>query len=326
MKDATEMQARRADLRPKDFLENAVAAINLAPLDPTRYRVYVRRAQGVDSPSVVEKVPGLVARLELMPATEHWLHGDPAQALRAADELAAKIDSLGDRAREGYADQLFQVYLELGRLDSAARCIRKVSDPLLQHELLSRVAFAKDDQDAVKQELEASEEGAWQRFPSIRTSILARAGLLPEAGRLLTQFEDCCSHEPYVQILRGDVALARGQASEGISQLEEGTKRDPNAPPYFLVGSESLAMALKKKGDLARGIEVLERASARRRQAAFQEGGPYWLRIRYQLAQIYRDSARENEARAIEEELRKLLALADPDHPIRRALDRLRGS
>ena len=240
--------------------------------------------------------------------------------------MAAKIDSLGEKAREDYADDLFGVYLQLGRLDSAAGCLRKISDPIFRHEKMSRVSFMREDPDALKQDLEASQEGAWERLPKIRLCLLTRAGLLSEAGRLLTQFEECCSDEPYVQILRGEVALARGQIGDAISQLENGTSHDPDSLPHFFMGSESLARALAKKGDRARAIEVLERASARRRQAAFSQAGQYWVWIRYQLSRLYRESGRENEARAIEGELRKLLALADPDHPIRRALERLEPS
>src|SRR5262249_21615611 len=119
---------------------------------------------------------------------------------------------------------------------------------------------------------------------------------------------------------------ARGEIDEAISELEGGTSRDPDSYAHFFMGSESLARALVKKGDRARAIEVLERASARRRQAAFYQAGQYWVWIRFRLSQFYREAGRGNEARAIEAELRKLLALADPDHPIRRALERLEHS
>ena len=335
LKDASEMVARLSDLRPKGFESNAVLAAYLAPLDPARSRMYARRARRLATSPSVEEAPALAARLELMPAKEYWLEDDVEGSLRAADGVAAKIDSLGDRARGAFADQLFPVYLELGRLDSAARCLQKIPDPLLRHELLSRVAFAKDDPDALKEELEASEEGGGSRFPNMRLCLLARAGLLTEAGSLLTRLEDRGSENREVQIFRGEMALARGQVDEAISQLEEGTGHSfERALPYFslpdffvgFVGSESLTRALTKKGERVRAIKLLERASALRRLAAFEEAGQYWLRIRYQLAQLYRESGRVNEARAIEDELRKLLALGDSDHPIRRALERLRGS
>ena len=325
VKNGLEMRARRADLRPKDFRSNAEAAFSLALFDPVRSSIYVRRARELVTPAILEEDPGGVSWLELVPAEENWLAGNIPEALRIADGVAAKIDSLGDKAREDYADNLFGVYLELGRIDSAEGCLQKISDPVFRHEKMSRVSFMREDPDALKRDLESSREGAWQRIPKIRLCLLARAGLLSEADRLLTQFEQCCSGEPYVRILRGEVAFARGQNDEAISELEEGTSHNADSFPFFFTGSESLARALRKKGDLGRAIDVLERASARRRQAAFYQAGQYWVWIRYRLAQLYREAGRENEARTIEEELRKLLSLADPTHPIRRGLERLRG-
>jgi hypothetical protein len=48
------------------------------------------------------------------------------------------------------------------------------------------------------------------------------------------------------------------------------------------------------------------------------------MKNRNQLAGLYRRMGREQEARKIEDELRKLLACADPDHAIVRELNRPR--
>ncbi|MCH8321422.1 MAG: hypothetical protein IH790_10780, partial [Acidobacteria bacterium] len=50
--------------------------------------------------------------------------------------------------------------------------------------------------------------------------------------------------------------------------------------------------------------------------------GPLWLKLQAQLAQLYREMGQDEDARKIEDELRRLLALADSDHPILRQLDR----
>ncbi len=54
--------------------------------------------------------------------------------------------------------------------------------------------------------------------------------------------------------------------------------------------------------------------------------GAYWLRTRLELAKLYRSVGRVDEARVVEADLRKLLALADPDHPILLELERLQKS
>ncbi len=47
-----------------------------------------------------------------------------------------------------------------------------------------------------------------------------------------------------------------------------------------------------------------------------------WLRIQAALASLYRETGRDEDARKIEDKLRRSLALADADHPILRQLDR----
>jgi hypothetical protein len=70
-----------------------------------------------------------------------------------------------------------------------------------------------------------------------------------------------------------------------------------------------------------RAIEVLERASERRFQAVISNpAGTYWLRSRFELARLYRSIGRVDDARVVEADLEKLLALADADHPILMAL------
>lgn len=158
-------------------------------------------------------------------------------------------------------------------------------------------------------------------------SLLVRAGFLPQAARLTTKLGAVGGIPGYLAISRAELSLARGEVDRGMAELEQGIRSVGEAGFWTsFLGSETLAAAWKRKGDLARAVQVLERASERRSSAAFERSGAVWLRCRFQLAQLYREAGREKDARRIEEELRQLLALADLDHPIRRELDRLKGS
>ena len=321
-RDAAELLGRRADLRPWDFLANSDAARNLAPLDRARSQPYVRRARALASPEFMQDSDA--AWLELLPATENWLDGNLTGALQVADGVAAKIDSLDGNARTGFATYAALFYLTLGRLEAAARCSQEIPDPLLRQEQLARVAFFRNDRRMLKQHLVAL-EGTTHRSGNT-VILLARAGLLPQAARFLNKIEASSSVPGYLQIMRGEVALARGEVDGGIAELEEGTRlvAEERYGPTFL-GSESLAGALMEKGDLAHAIQILERASAKRSTAAFESSGAFWLRNQLQLARLYREVGRAEDAQKIEKELLDLLALADSDHPILRELKR-RGS
>ncbi len=48
---------------------------------------------------------------------------------------------------------------------------------------------------------------------------------------------------------------------------------------------------------------------------------PLWLKLRAQLSQLYLKMGRYEDAREIEDDLRRRLALADADHPILRQLE-----
>jgi tetratricopeptide (TPR) repeat protein len=320
--DVIELEVRRAEFLPWDFDSNEVAAVDLAPLDRVRSRRYVKRARALVSPAVMRDV----GWLELIPAEEDWLDGNLTRALPVADGLAAKIGSLTGDAQTGLAAPTAYFYLTLGRFEAAEQCFQKIPDPNLRQTQLALVAFFRNDRLALRQHLMAS-EGSHRSVNAV--IFLARVGLLPQAARLLNKIEttQVISLPGYLQIPRGELALARGELDSGIADLEEGTRLiGENGWWVFFLGSESLAEALNRRGDLLKAIQVLERASKARSSTAFNGTGAFWLRNQFQLSRLYRKVGRAGEARRIERELLKLLALADTDHPMLLELRRLASS
>ncbi len=90
-----------------------------------------------------------------------------------------------------------------------------------------------------------------------------------------------------------------------------------------LMGSEILAETWRQQAELSKAARVLESASEEGSSLIdnFVLPGPLWLRIQAQLAQLYREMGRDEDAGKIEAELRALLAYADADHPILRQLE-----
>ena len=163
--------------------------------------------------------------------------------------------------------------------------------------------------------------------------LQARAGLMSEAGRFQKHFEEVNLRRltqrdrPELHEITGEVALARGNLARAISEFEKATTLFGDFGGNgsgFQLSFESLATALRKKGDVPRAIQVLERASERKFQAVIDGAtGAYWMRNRLDLAKLYRRVGRVEEARAIETDLLKVLALADADHPMLLELKRL---
>ncbi len=155
------------------------------------------------------------------------------------------------------------------------------------------------------------------------------------------------------EIQRGALAVSLGNRTEGMRMLEEalssfrstemleqlveaaGDTRNreaivmeaqkDSAAAYFM-GSEVLAEAWRAQGDLGKAAQVLEGAADKKVLLLADQSSPLtgalWVRVQGQLAQLYREMGRDEDARKIEEKLRRSLALADPDHPILRQLDR----
>ncbi len=157
--------------------------------------------------------------------------------------------------------------------------------------------------------------------------ILARSGFFSESEKILLAMEreeskeDTSHHQdPFNEMEWGVLKLIRGNTAEGIEMLEGIL---PRLTVWHLGVSEILAEAYRLQGDLLAAIQLLEEASKKRPLLVRPQWTPTtWLRNKAQLADLYRDEGRYEDARKIEDELRRLLALADSDHPILRQLDR----
>lgn len=78
-----------------------------------------------------------------------------------------------------------------------------------------------------------------------------------------------------------------------------------------------LSEAWSGKGEPARAIAGLESATQLRSAATFQTStGALWIHTRARLAELYRHTGQAIEAQRIEQHLRKLLIVADDDHPL----------
>jgi len=127
---------------------------------------------------------------------------------------------------------------------------------------------------------------------------------------------------PAIQILRGEIAISRGQTKEGIALLERGIEAMRNFPlGSFYLGSQMLARTYEKQSNLDAALRVLRQASdAKGKAYNCLSGGPmngvWWLADELQLADLYRKMGRVSEAEQVEDELRKMVIYADADHPI----------
>ncbi len=124
--------------------------------------------------------------------------------------------------------------------------------------------------------------------------------------------------------IRGEVALAQGRFAEAETLLQR--KFDDSYSGRQQTAqwiADDLVTALEHSGNSQKALEVLEATSGTRMWIAplSNSYGAFWLRDQARLSAYYHRLGREPEARKIDDQLRKLLAVADPDDPILRQLN-----
>ena len=331
--EAVNAAKRLLEIRPNSFTflwRAAVAA--LAHGDRGTARDFVNRALALGLP-VHERTAWQSAWLAVFKAQDAWLADDPESALRIADRMADELMGLPHAAKPPYALQLVGLLELLGQLHRAEQLIPLVGTTEAQRFLRTRIVtatigVATDKADEIKlQRLLARDYPDPDGARNI-ASVLIDAGRLQWARGILAR--DWTEPLPlaYLQLARGQLALAEKRPADAVAHLETLVQPEPGqAPPR---GSRAwaraviaLAKAHHELGATAHAISLLEDASNRgeyEAQAAYA-----WLAVQFQLAQSYRGARRVSEADAVETHLHTLLAVADDDHPIKRRLYALRA-
>jgi tetratricopeptide (TPR) repeat protein len=332
LEKAVAVEARIADLRPRDFYWNSQAAITALFFkpDPAAEARFYGRAAALLTPKIRENNPDAVF-IVLQPFDANWLVGEIAAANREIDRVAATIPSLSGQSRDFIAQATANAYLMLGRLEAAEDASRKINDSRAQNAMFAEIAFLRGDEAGFRDRLKSQQEPEPDNPPNWRTLVVlgARIGMTSDARRFVEVSERVPPPSPNmkedVHTLRGEIARAQGRRAEAARELEAASEDQGEiVTSRYYLGMESLAEILTEQGDVSRAIEVLERRPDRF-AAAGGGGAAYWLRNRLQLAKLYRRAGRIEDARAVETELSSLLAFADPDHPIKVELARLKN-
>lgn len=347
--EAARYQGEAARLRPNSLNWNLAAAGELSrwATRPFEGQPYVQRVFELASPGKAgerpreartpeesEPVARSLVWMEFYPAREYWLEGRLDDALHEATLKAEQLKSRSGPDRDMLARQLRQFYLTLGKFSAAEGVSTDSDDRIL-------IAFVRNDTQALRRSLRQALDQKKEVGP-VEMILAARLGMIPEAEQALrivesgnfTPFWANWSaqdvKEATSKIMRGELARARGRTVEALSLLEEGFRQLPplGLNTYFLA-AESLADLYEQQGRADQAVDVLRKAGGEKRRAVYYAGQAtlLWMQNQVRLAQLYRRLGRAAEAEEVEAELDKLLAVADPDHPIRIQLqERARSS
>lgn len=324
VKESIPYVLRRAEMRPNSYSLSHHAAFTLfyEAEEHAQARKWEERTRKLITPEVVALHPFETAWDELFPATDFWQQGDVDAARKELSSVMELAESLHDRAREDYLQDVGLAYLTLGNRRLAERCFRGLVDSGQRNFSLALAALAFDDAASLRKYAARLTGGGSLLSSSVPPVLLARAGLLAEAQRAIVAREDSpqWKHDSYargfVKAMQGELALARGRAPAALSLLQEGLRQIPRSRTFtYFMSSAASARAFERQHQLPDAIGVLERASAERSRVDIIHGFA-WIRVRWQLARLYRQAGRRQEAEQIAAQLSALLAYADSDFPL----------
>jgi tetratricopeptide (TPR) repeat protein len=315
-----------ADLRPNDFRMNEEAAGAAAGSgDFVNARRYWDRARALLTPETGKLFPGEETEFELFPVHEAWLRDDPKSGIEELSRLGERLDSLDPVRREIFTQHAGLCYLGFGKVKTAEAWFKKLADESTAHDLLALAAYVRGDEISCRDHAARffAHPGSGRKVGYSSGVALARVGPVPQPEKFIEHYANLLENVFLVHI-KGELALSQGQLGEAIQRLQqatEGFRRGGNHS--FLISSDGLALAFERRGEPSQAIRVLETASQERLLELAWDApyGVFWLRIQAHMAQLYRQVGRRDDARKIEDQLRRILAYADADHPIRVQLE-----
>lgn len=314
---------RVAELRPNDFTIAVITGQSwvLWTGDVDRARPYVERARAL-WPAQQSRFASEAGRLNLPPDTarraawvflfpvyERWRAQDvPAmqrelQQVLDANPLPAPVD------RDALLTIGVALEMSAGRLKDARRLTDLMFRDRVREFQLAVLADAVDDTATMRRHLSRVPLDGEQR--ALR---LARAGLYAQAEYVIARNE---GNESFTETARGELARRRGRLSEAVEHLTRGVKASTQTLSELYLGAESLADVLERLNRREEALNVLETAAAAEpRYTRTGPSGAFWLRTLNRLSRTYRALGRAAQADAIDTRLRRMLALADADHPL----------
>lgn len=307
-REAADVEARAADLRPNDYQSNAKAGVNLLPFDLENASRYAQRARDLADP---DRMESLDIQVKFSKFNELWVREDMRGALAELRRLE-RLPIPQELARYMGAS-----YLLLGRLRDAGGWMAKDSptSPGHAYGMLQLAMFSGDDaqiRQAIEEALRANEGGAGT---AVLCGLYDIADCAPAGWAAGVGPND---------IRRGVLALQERRDADAVSFFQRSFDQWlPDRPP-MTEPAAGLSAAYERTGELQKALEPLERIPPSVWRSGLPNTGLRWLENQSRLAALYRRLGHDQDARQIEGQLRKLLAFADPDHPILRQISQYR--
>ncbi len=256
------------------------------------------------------------ARTLVAPVFDLWADGKIEESLQANLDLQHRLRDVPQPVRERVADLLVQHAVSLGRLSDAMVIAEAVSDTDHRAELRATILFAGGQKEAMRRELEQIDS-----FENETTALLmAMAGLTDKALEGIATMGTVEEQRLRSLVIQGMAAMQAGDLAAARSRLNVAALTlDIEDQAFFFVALDLLSGLHLKDGDLGLAIEVLEGTMGKRKRAASGGSGIFFLMCQWQLAKLYAQDQRSDDARRIDTERRHFMSIANESFPLANA-------
>jgi len=323
-----------ADARPTDAASNFQYASEVVfqRRDAAAAKPYLERVMAL-TPSDHPQHRHYAVFVEWLPMFTAWDAGNVKATLALTEAAVERALNADGDVRLSQAAGFFN--LALGRLREARRLFEVPTNvPGFREVSLLALADISNDREELAERSSTMVGAAGGASGPTRFSLLVRGGFVERARALLTMprsatiGRECWSPAcdgGFFELGVGEVMHHDGRNHEAIPHLERGLALTKGSTyREYYQGCDVLAAAYQRVKRQDDALRNLERCAAERppfHGAPF--GTPaFWMRLKLHLADDYRMAGQEGKARAIEDELRRLLVYADEDHPFVRRLGR----
>lgn len=256
------------------------------------------------------------AQTLVAPVFELWADGKIEQSLQANLNLQDRLRDVPQAVREQVAAQLVQHAISLGRLDDAMVIAEAVNDANHRAELRAAILFAGGQKEAMREEL-----AKISSFEHESTALLmAMAGLSDKALEGIGTMGTAEEQRLRSLVIQGMAAMQAGDLAAARSRLNVAALTlDIEDQAFFFVALDLLSGLHMKDGNLGLAIEVLEGTMGKRKRAASGGSGIFFLMCQWQLAKLYAEDQRSDDARRIDDERRHFMSIANGSFPLANA-------
>lgn len=259
-----------------------------------------------------------ISRVLLLDVLAAWLDGKPPEVIYEIHKIRERLPELPPEIRHDLIAFLLDFSLSVGRIQDARELLQEVDDSRRRYELQTNILFALGDKEAMRRHL-AGGDGFKD---DVTPLFMAMAGMSDDANTLGDALLASAQGSGPTKVIAAIQAIQGGDSQQARRLLDDAvadlTVSDQG---YYFVALDLLASLMKSEGKQADAIRILERTEPQRENSAVNHAGLYWTMCQRQLAMLYRDVGRVEDAARIESMLRHQLKLSDENFPLARSLD-----